>query len=97
MPNREKIMNLAGNAKLGMLIDKTRGEKYFQELFRKYGNDGMIYYRRAQAYEELECVQDALENYKLAQRYFPITKWKNLASQGKYRMEWKLKHNKKQE
>jgi tetratricopeptide (TPR) repeat protein len=65
-----------------LLSDKrTLGEgmRLFDELAREYPRDGMVYFKRAEAWEALQDLEKASLSYKRAQECFPKQLWKELA------------------
>ena len=62
-----------------MSINLEEGIEEFTYLFRDYGNDGMLYYAMAEAYEYHKDLNNAIINYKKAKELFPVEHWKNVA------------------
>jgi tetratricopeptide (TPR) repeat protein len=85
------IMNLAIDAKKLMIQDIKAGEKEFEAMFSRFGNDGMIFFQRGQAYESLEKYKLAAQDYEKAHQLFPMKKWKEAASEGTKRVKKKMK------
>lgn len=75
----------AEQAKKEMLIDQDEGEKRFAELLRQYGADGMIFYKRAEAWEALDNKENALADFRKAEALFPMAAWKANARAGMQR------------
>jgi len=90
MSNWRLIMNRADVAMKKMILDREKGESLFQALIDEYGVDGMIFYKRAQAYEELAIFDLALEDYRMAKSLFPMDTWISAASNGIFRMNSKI-------
>ena len=66
----------------GLVADKkTRieGLRLFDELAGEHPDDGMVYFKRAEAREALHETGKASADYKKAQRLFSKELWKNLA------------------
>lgn len=85
------IMSLADDARKLMIQDIEAGEKKFENLFYRFGNDGMIFFQRGQAYESLEKYELAAQDYEKAHQLFPMKKWKETASEGTERVKRKIK------
>ncbi len=62
-----------------MAENEEYGLSEFQNLFKEYGNDGMIHYAKGQGYEFRKNRQKALEEYGQAKELFPVEHWKNVA------------------
>jgi tetratricopeptide (TPR) repeat protein len=82
MADWREIMEQADQAKCQMIVDQARGEQMFSDLILRVGNDGMVYFKRAEAYEALQMNNKALEDYKKALALFPQDKWKRNAGDG---------------
>ena len=76
------IMSLADDAKKLMIQDVEAGEKEFEALFVRFGNDGMIFFQRGQAYESLEKYELAAQDYEKAHQLFPMKNGKKLLRKG---------------
>jgi len=83
------IMNQAEKAKKVMLQKRERGEAIFLNLIVRFGSDGMIHYKRGQAYEELGCYQRALDDFEIAKLKFFNKTWIDAAENGIFRMKKK--------
>ena len=82
MTDWHRIMNLAEETKKEMLLHQGKGERKFERLLKKYGADGMIFFKRAEAYEAL-CIKDKANiNYLKAMALFPMPKWRSIAREG---------------
>ena len=57
-------------------------EKKFQDLVDDNRKDGMVYFKRAQAYERVGDAVKAVRDYQEAERLFPLPEWKHLAREG---------------
>jgi tetratricopeptide (TPR) repeat protein len=85
--NWREIMDQAEQAKRQMLIDREKGEAMFADLILQVNSDGMVYFKRAEAYEALGQLDLALEDYRRAMSLFPMQRWKRIAKEGLYRVE----------
>jgi tetratricopeptide (TPR) repeat protein len=72
-------MNAADAAKLKMIGDRAAGEKAFESLLKQYPRDGMIYFKRGEAYEALREKALAAADYQRAMALFPMPVWKESA------------------
>lgn len=82
-----EVMERAEKAKDIMLADRISGETEFQKLLKEYPNDGMVFFKRAEAYEELGERYLAIEDYRRAERLFPIPSWKERAKEALLRLQ----------
>jgi tetratricopeptide (TPR) repeat protein len=83
MSERLKIMANAEEAKLCLITyDRSQGERQFEKLIEQHSLDGMLYFKLAEAYEEINESRRALDAFKRAQELFPMPEWKGLARQG---------------
>ncbi len=83
MSERLKIMSEAETARRFLtLYDRRLGEKKFDDLLRLYPSDGMVYFKRGEAYEAIGEPDRAIEDYKLAESRFTMRSWKDLAHEG---------------
>lgn len=90
MNNWREIMDEAEQAKRQMLIDQEKGEAMFADLIRRANTDGMVYFKRAEAYESLDLFELAVEDFRRALAYFPMLRWKRIAKEGLYRVQSQL-------
>ena len=51
----------------------------FSYLIRDYGDDGMLHYAMAEAYEYQKDIHNALNHYQKAKDLFPVEHWKAVA------------------
>src|SRR5579875_3610955 len=86
----QKVMAEARAAKMLLLKDRTAGEKRFQEILERHGEDGMIYFIRGEGYESLAEYQAALNDYRLAEILFPLPKYREQARSAAGRIEGRL-------
>jgi tetratricopeptide (TPR) repeat protein len=66
----------------GLVADKTsrnEGLRLFDQLASEHSDDGMVYFKRAEAREALDEIQKASSDYKEAQRLFSKKLWQDLA------------------
>ena len=87
MNNWREIMDEAEQAKRQMLVDREKGEVLFDSLIQRVNSDGMVYFKRAEAYEALGELELALEDYRRAYAFFPMLRWKRIAKEGLYRVQ----------
>ena len=73
-----------------MIRDPKAGKEKFAELVQKHGEDGMILFNRAKAYEELGDVQMAYADYMQAEELFPMEERRNAAREAAAKLELKL-------
>jgi tetratricopeptide (TPR) repeat protein len=76
------VSKKAEAAKATMLLNIDQGERLFQELLQDYPGDGMVYFRRAEAYEAHGELRLAAEDYRRALALFPKEEWKAQARAG---------------
>ena len=81
------IMNEADLAKRRMVIDQAEGEALFEKLINRIEPDGMVYYKRAEAYEARDQFERAIADFRKALALFPMKRWKRQAKEGIYRVE----------
>jgi len=77
------------------LKDRAAGEKRFEEVLERHGEDGMIYFIRGEAYESLGENEPALNDYRLAEILFPLPKYKEQARNAAAQIEARLLPSKK--
>jgi len=87
MPNWREIMRKAEEAKRLLIRDRSEGEKAFDRLLQQYPSDGMVYFKRGEAWELIGELQLALRDYSKAELLFPMPKWKERARQAAERVE----------
>jgi tetratricopeptide (TPR) repeat protein len=92
MNNWREIMDEAEQAKRQMLVDRKRGEAMFADLIQRVNSDGMVFFKRAEAYEVLSELELALEDFRSALAFFPMLRWKRIAKEGLYRVEHQLRN-----
>jgi hypothetical protein len=82
MADWKLITQYAENAKRQMILDQTGGEKEFESLFDSFGPDGMLFFKRAEAYEACADTISALADFRKAKALFPMDVWKEKAQAG---------------
>lgn len=87
MADWQKAMAEARAAKMILLKDRVGGEKRFEEVLQRQGEDGMIYFIRGEGYESLGDKEQALNDYRLAEILFPLPKYKAQARDAAARVE----------
>lgn len=65
-----------------LIRNGNEGERRFAELIQKHGEDGMIFYEWALAYETIGEKSLALEKFKIAKEKLPLEHWKEKAQYG---------------
>jgi len=70
-----------------MINSMDEGEREFSRLLRLHPLDGMIYYKRAQAYESLGHYEAARQDYQKAHHFFIRHQWKEAAQHGVERVQ----------
>ncbi len=86
----ENIMRRAEQARRIMIVDRERGEDEFAQLLSVDPTDGMIYFKRAEAYEALKVYDLAAKDYALAESLFPMASWKAQARVGLRRVRQEI-------
>ena len=71
-----QVMAKCEEAKRTMLQDRPAGEMAFAALLRDHPDDGMVHFKRAEAYEHLGAYSIAEGEYARAERLFPWADWK---------------------
>lgn len=61
-----------------MAENEEDGLQKFHELFKRYGDDGMIHYVLAESYEKKDK-KKAIDEYKKAKELFPVDHWQKIA------------------
>ncbi len=69
--------SIKANRKMSFNLEE--GIEDFTYLFRDYGDDGMLHYAMAEAYEYNKNLQDALKHFEKAKELFPVEHWKCVA------------------
>lgn len=81
------IMAEAEEAKSIMIRNLEEGEIKFKSLLAEYPTDGMVYFKRGEAYEYHGEIKKAKSDYQQAYKLFPMTEWKNGALEGISRVQ----------
>ncbi len=87
MNNLREIMEESDLAKRHMIVDESKGREIFEKLINREGPDGMIYFKRAEAFEALGQYQNALDDFRKARALFFMEKWKKAAGEGISRVQ----------
>lgn len=69
-----------------MRRDRGRGELQFQQLLRRFPNDGMVYLQRAQAFEALGDLEASAADYERAAGLLKYPSWIQRARDGAVRV-----------
>ncbi len=75
------VMEAAGRAKLAMMSDRAAGERHFAALLAQNPSDGMVYFKRGEAYEALGERALAQNDFQRALAMFPMADWKARAKE----------------
>jgi tetratricopeptide (TPR) repeat protein len=75
------VMEAADKAKLAMISDRGAGELQFSALLAQNPSDGMIYFKRGEAYEALGERNLAKADFQRAMALFPRPEWKARAKE----------------
>ena len=62
-----------------MALDEVAGQEEFAYLFKENGDDGMLHFAVAEAWEYRGNYQGAVEEYSKAVKLFPAPHWKEVA------------------
>ena len=73
------IMNAADAAKYILLSDRSMGEQDFADLLAEHPDDGMIFFKRGEAYEIMGENELAANDFRRAEALFPMPQWKERA------------------
>ncbi len=69
--------SIVANRKMSLSLEE--GIEDFSYLFREYGDDGMLHFAMAEAYEFHNDLQNAVKHYQKAKELFPVEHWKAVA------------------
>jgi tetratricopeptide (TPR) repeat protein len=75
------IMQAADAAKIKMVSDRQAGEADFDILLAQHPQDGMIYFKRGEAYEVLGLYDRAAADFRYALVRFPRADWQARATE----------------
>jgi hypothetical protein len=81
MSQWKAIMEAADAAKIEMISDRAGGEKAFESLLKQNLRDGMIYFKRGEAYEAIGDNASAAADFQRAMALFPKAEWKARAKE----------------
>jgi len=81
-----QIMSEAEKCRRIMGTDRSKGKACFDGLLSRYGEDGMIYFKRAEGYEELGEHDLSYADYTRAETLFPMPEWRQRAREGSTRV-----------
>jgi len=76
------IMKAADSIKNVLIEDRPSGEREFRKFLAHHAGDGMVYFKRAEAYEVIGENELAASDYRRALVQFPKQKYKDLAKAG---------------
>jgi len=76
-----ELMQAADKAKVRMIGDRANGEKEFGGLLATHPDDGMLYFKRGEAYEALGENKLAAGDFRRAMALFPKADWKARAKE----------------
>jgi tetratricopeptide (TPR) repeat protein len=82
-----EVMQTADSAKATMAFERVAGEQIFQRLLAQHPRDGMIYFKRGEAYEALGEYEHAVQDFQRAETLFPHPEWKQRAWDARIRVE----------
>jgi len=80
------IMEGAEAAKISMLSDRSAGGKKFELLLQQHQGDGMVFFKRGEAYEAIGEDARAADDFRHAMALFPMPYWKRLAKEALQRV-----------
>lgn len=80
-------MKAADLAKSAMIANRVNGENAFAQLLQRNPNDGMVYFKRGEAYEALGENTLAAGDFERAKEFFPRADWRNRASEALNRVQ----------
>ncbi len=78
-PDWSKVFTQAEQARLRVANGRASVEEAFGNLFRKHEDDGMVWFKRAQAYQDLGRAELALSDYERAAALFRMEEWQKYA------------------
>ncbi|MCI0407266.1 MAG: hypothetical protein L0191_01670 [Acidobacteria bacterium] len=87
MSSWRAVMEAAEKTKLAMISDRAAGDRAFSALLAQNPNDGMIYFKRGEAYEELGEKSLAAADFTRAMALFPMPEWKARAKKALERVK----------
>ena len=75
------VMEMADSVKITMLSDRIAGKKRFVSLLEQHPRDGMIFFKRGEAYEAIGEAKLAAADFQRAMAMFPKPEWKTRAKE----------------
>jgi hypothetical protein len=76
------VMRDADAAKSRFLVDRAQGELQFDSLLRMHPSDGMVWLKRAEAYEQSGDLTAASAAFARAEALLPLERWQGIARAG---------------
>ena len=76
------VAKRAHEAKAAMAAQRPKGEQLFAKLLSEHATDGIVYLRRAEAYEQIGELGLAAQDYDNARRHIVGEKWRQTALEG---------------
>ncbi len=73
------LLSEAEGARDVMLVDRQRGEQLFAMLFERYGEHGLLHFKRGEAYRAIGRRKLAHQDFLKAFELFPDPAWRNRA------------------
>lgn len=87
MSNWREIMTSAQETKEQLIKERALGEKAFDELLKRFPCEGMVYFKRGEAWDFTDQPELALCDYKRAVRLFRMENWRKRAKAAIERVE----------
>lgn len=87
--NWSSVIREAEAAKAAFVVDRRRGEALFAALIKVHSSDGMVWLKRAQAYEEAGDADAASADFARAEALLPFESYKAEARAGLVRTRGK--------
>lgn len=84
--NDSDVTRRAHEAARTLRVDRVRGEREFQRLLQEFPNDGMVYFQRAQAFEGVGALDDAVADYSRAASLLKYPSWISKARESANRL-----------
>lgn len=89
MSSWRDIMANGEAAKRLLLRNRAEGEAWFEELFQEHPQDGMLFFKRGEAYGKLGELDRAFADLYQAEQLLPLPQWKVRAQSARMRLEQK--------
>lgn len=80
--NDSEVTRQAHSAARTLLANRLEGERAFQRLLQHYPNDGMVYFQRANAFERIGAIDEAVDDYNRAIGLLKYRGWIDQAQRG---------------